>query len=197
MNTTMEEFTAMMKPHVLAAAGGFLEEERRAVELHVASAVKSLVVFGDQTLLHWSAARRRQLEYLLVDPHEPVIRPTDPGFRYRKAQFDALTVAELPSARPRAFVFSFNLYSYLDDPSRALASMLNQGDLVCVSNWTSGAPARSAYLRALEAVTGKALAFLDSDPLRDLRSICSWIGHRATVWREVQRESTQCFLRCL
>lgn len=187
----------MMIPSVVAEAGEFLEEERRAVAVHVANSSKSLIVFGDQMLVHWSTAKRRQINYLLVDPQDPVIVPTDDRFEHLNTVFEALNEAQLSVEVPRGFVFSFNLYSYLDKPAFALASMLRRGDIVCVSNWTDDAPARMAYLHALNAVTGQPAPHLDSDPLGDLLHLRSSLGHRTSVWRQVNRESTQFFLRCL
>jgi len=187
-------FKVMMRPRIITHSGTFLEEELISVDRFMMGSVRTLVALGDVTFVHWRTAHRHGVDYVAVDPQDGEDKVNGPGARHVRKPFEDLHLEDLPPG-PRGFLFSFNLYSYLERPLGKLYSLLRPGDMVCASTWTGGAPARLGYMDAVGRVIGRPLPHLDSDPRADFAHVCALLPTRTAPWQQVNLASTQTFLR--
>lgn len=188
-------FDIMMRPAIVTHAGAYLDEEVTSVERFMIGSIRTLVALGDVTFMHWRTAHRHAIYYVAVDPQDRAHDSTSrPGACHVRKRFEELQLDELPPG-PRGFLFSFNLYSYLERPLGKLYSLLRPGDMVCASTWTHGAGARLGYMNEVGRALGRPFPHLDSDPRTDFTHLSALLPVITSPWQQTSLTSTQTFLR--
>ncbi|WP_037078057.1 hypothetical protein, partial [Pseudonocardia spinosispora] len=150
------DYRRMAEGGALALAEGFHTEETQVVD-EMASrlsdpATWSLVVVGGAAVGHLTEVAARFGGFVVIDPLAPDLLDAQGAGRSPtviRKPFDKVDSTELP-ATPTLWLFTFNVYPYLDHPLSTWRGLAADGDIAVITTWASGEQAkatRAAYLR--------------------------------------------------
>ncbi len=152
MKTSSYPFLKMFTPSALRMADPFLEHESSILEVVVESSpsLKNMVVVGSGPLAYSGYANGNIL-YVGVDPYFHIECGQLENITSIKGSFEDLTRDDLREG-PTIFVFWFNVFFYLEDPYRALNSILRNGDIVIHSTCSRDPKGKMTINRYFEEI---------------------------------------------
>jgi hypothetical protein len=175
----------MVDPSALRLAGSFLADEAEMVTRTIGTVEQpaswAMVVVGGAASGHLDAIARGLRGYVVIDPLAPpapgpAAGEDDSSPRIVRRPFSKVTTTMIPR-QSRLWLFTFNVYPYLEEPLLILRNLAVPGDIVLITSWGCGPRARATrrqYLRHVFADEAQrqhaASAFVDAAAItRDLQ----------------------------